>query len=488
MHTLARWILLMAGGCVMTILTEPSTAQTLPVIPRPAPAPVIAPEDSAKYPPVLPSLDQARLGTGVQRTMRMLATSSPTRHNKVRILVYGQSISEQDWWKSVADDLRGRFPNADIDMENRAIGGFASQWLIRSAEADLYPFYPDLTILHIYGDNHSYEAIVRKLRSITTSELLIQTDHIREWPNDHVSEAQSHSLWWDHMMNDIYLPKYARQYDCGLCDVRGEWLRYLKDNHLQPRQLTIDGTHLNAQGNYLMAAVITHHLVYRPEIEDLAAGHCVTDLEAARDMKWENGRLEVPFVGNKIDALADSAGTPGIVRVLIDGKKPSQFPECYYHARPEPKPWSPLFIKRIDHRTPLILETWTYKVTSVSSDQKSWRFQISGSVTGPDGSGSSTQMFTSDSGRVIIDPQDLFRGFDPPLPVGYECTWKVLPLFTDTYRCLPCRDPAKQLWTTLAQNLPIKQSPYVLQLIAEDGQTPPIKALRIYNPPISAKP
>jgi len=56
------------------------------------------------YPPPPPATSQENLGAGVQRTMTLLATSTPQHRNKVRILVYGQSISEQDWWKRLADD------------------------------------------------------------------------------------------------------------------------------------------------------------------------------------------------------------------------------------------------------------------------------------------------------------------------------------------------------------------------------------------------
>ena len=89
-------------------------------------------------------------GAGVQRTLTLLATSTPERRNTVRILFYGQSITEQEWWKHVADDLRSRFPSANLIIENRAIGGFAAQLLIKPAEHDVYPFYPDLMILHVY--------------------------------------------------------------------------------------------------------------------------------------------------------------------------------------------------------------------------------------------------------------------------------------------------------------------------------------------------
>jgi hypothetical protein len=44
--------------------------------------------------------DTASFGRNVQRTMRLLATSTPERRNTVRVLFYGQSITEQGWWKS----------------------------------------------------------------------------------------------------------------------------------------------------------------------------------------------------------------------------------------------------------------------------------------------------------------------------------------------------------------------------------------------------
>src|ERR1019366_4089894 len=106
--------------------------------------------------------DPATLGLGVQRTMTLLAASTPEHRNTVRVLFYGQSITEQDWWKSVADDLRRRFPNANLIIENRALGGYASQLLVKSAETDLYSFQPDLLIFYVYGSHIEYENIIRR--------------------------------------------------------------------------------------------------------------------------------------------------------------------------------------------------------------------------------------------------------------------------------------------------------------------------------------
>src|SRR5678816_3902872 len=161
-------------------------------------------QDKKDYPPLPPAADSPAYGTNVQRTMTLLATSTPQRRNRVRILFYGQSITEQNWWKLVAEDLRRRFPNADLDIQNKAVGGFASQILSRVAEHDVYAFYPDLVIFHAYGANNTYEEIIRGIRTRTTAEVLIQRDHVgAQWPVE--NPDQKNPMWWDHMMNNLSL-------------------------------------------------------------------------------------------------------------------------------------------------------------------------------------------------------------------------------------------------------------------------------------------
>ena len=205
-----------------------------------APATINAPPGRTQspadaYPPPAPPEDPAALGQGIQRTMGLLANSTPAHRNKVRILFYGQSITEQDWWKRVAADLRRRFPHADLDIRNRAIGGFAAQWLIRPAEHDLYPFYPDLLVFHVYGSNQEYEQIIKNVRTRTTAEVLMQKDHVTAWPPAAPDEKKNKSLWWDHMMNHVFLPAIAKKYGCALLDIRTPWLAYLRATPWSPR-------------------------------------------------------------------------------------------------------------------------------------------------------------------------------------------------------------------------------------------------------------
>ena len=413
--------------------------------------------------------NEADFGVGIGRTMRLLCSSTPQNRHRVKILFYGQSITHGAWWKLVAADLKNRFPNADLIIENRALGGFAADVLIRPAEHDLYPFYPDLVIFHVYGSPESYEAIIRNLRSRTTSEVLLQSDHFTgpsEWHD-------GHSFEW--------LPQLAARYGCELVDVRGQWKRYLDENGLAPRELTTDGVHLNSQGNFLMAELVKRHLKVNPRAREDAA--MVRDYLVGRDVKWRDGRLTLEFEGNRVDALCGTRGpTEGVAQVWINGRRPSQFPELYAITRPSGTPhigWPGAI--QIGHQTPLIVEKWTARLHHISADASAFEFEVFGSQTGADGKGNSAETFVSDSGRVVIEPRNWWFKNDcalsqQPTPEGTEISWTVEPHFVDDYRASKA-----EVVTTLAQGL--SNGRHTLELVAQ-GAAPHLEAIRVYRPPV----
>ena len=440
-------------------------------------------KDKAVYPLLEPAKDAANLGQHIQRTMTLLATSTPQHRNHVRILFYGQSITEQEWSKQVADALRKRFPNADLEIENRAIGGFASQWLIRPAEHDLYPFYPDLLIFHVYGADNTYEEIIRNVRTRTGAEVLIQRDHVTAWPPVVQNPNKDKGEWWTDHMNNHFLPETAKKYGCGLVDVRGGWLDYLKANHQEPKALLKDGVHLNEWGNFLMAHLVSRYLVYRPELPKSEWQNVSQEYRVGKDAKWKGDTLTLEFTGNRIDLLpeAKQSANGGILEITIDGKKPSELTETYAITRPQPGPWSPLFVKRVEHEKPLTAEDWTLKLTSVNADSSAWTYSVSGSVTGADGSGESGKPFVSDSGRVKISPDDWFP--QGAIPNGYEMKWRSYLLGTDSYTPPANLDATRENAVTLAQGL--ANTKHTLTLTRKGAGRVNLKALRVYTPPIS---
>jgi hypothetical protein len=439
-------------------------------------------EDPAPFPPPRAPKDTASLGLHIQRSMTLLATSTPEHRNKVRILFYGQSITEQGWWEQVVADLRRRFPDADLEVENRAIGGFASQLLVRPAEHDVYPYYPDLVIFHVYGDHRQYENIIRSIRSRTAAEVLMQTDHVTKWPPEPIESSNDAGAKWDHRMHTEILPGIARKYGCGLADIRSAWTDYLKENKLEPSALLADDVHLNDHGKYLMAELIKARLVYRPDLPSDDWRGLARTFEVGKDVSWKEGRLSMPFQGNRVDVIAaDSAPGSSTVRVLVDGKKPSEFPGAYAITRPTPNPWSALALVRVDHDRPLLAEDWTLTVTSFQDNPPRWQYRVDGSKTGPDGSGDNASTFRSNSGRVRIEPESWFQ--KKPVEPGYQVRWTVRPLFADSYIPPKVDDPSREQSTTLIQGLP--NGSHTLELVAESSEMPAIRAIRVYDPPIA---
>jgi hypothetical protein len=418
------------------------------------------------YPPVPPAADSPAVGANIQRTMTLLATSTPQKRNKVRILFYGQSITEQNWWKLVAEDLKRRFPNADLEIENKAVGGFASQILVRLTEHDIPAFYPDLVIFHVYGANNTYEEIIRTIRTRTTAEVLIQKDHVAaQWPAD--NPAQGHPMWWDHMMNNVFLPDYAKRYRCGLADVRSGWVGYLKSNNLQPKALLSDDVHLNDHGCFVMSELVKRYLVHKPDLLTEDARNSVRTLDVGKNMK-------LTFEGNRVDLLAQ--GGKGTAQLLIDGKKPSQFAECTAFTRTSPSQswWGPALL-RVSSEKPREIEEWLLKVIEVDEKAERIRFTVAGSKTGPDGEGVSSERFVSKSGRVVIEPGDwwvktIHQG-GKRLPVGFEIKWKAIPLFSDAW--------AGEETLTVAQGLP--NGKHTLEIVGSGS----IRAIRVYRPPVA---
>jgi lysophospholipase L1-like esterase len=451
----------------------------------------------------------------VQRSLRLLAESRPTHRHTVRVLFYGQSITEQGWaegrgWaREVERSLRRRFPHADLVIENRGLGGFASQLLVRAAETDLYAFYPDLVIFHVYGAHDKYEQIVRNLRARTTAEILLQTDHptapeeleegrdlARAGVRAGAPEPEQYidRLRWSTFMNQLWLPELARRYDAALCDVRGAWKQFLAQHAQAPAALLKDEVHLNPRGEARMATYVEACLRRDPSLGRSPAEDWVRTLEVGRDLRWQDGLLRLSFVGNRVDALTapDEAGAEEQrepTRVWIDGRPPSAWPELYGWTRALPStggPWPALVGLRSE--APLLLERWELSVSTESREPERYAFRLWGSRTGPDGEGRSDQPFVSRSRRVVIPPDGWLVRYvmglvgQREVPEHFRISWDVVPRFVDAF--VPTRTRAgSEAAVTLAEGLP--NGPHVLEL---RGPPSALRGLRVYRPPLEPGP
>jgi hypothetical protein len=175
------------------------------------------------------------------------------------------------------------------------------------------------------------------------------------------------------------------------------------------------------------------------------------------------------------------------VRVLIDGKKPSVFPEAYVITRPSSihNIWPAVI--RVSWAKPLLLEDWTCRILESDEMGSRFTFEVMGLKTGSDGTGRNDEPFVSNSGRVVIDPNDwhLKRTCEyvkKPVPENFEIKWKVVPMFVDRYDPPRIEDVTREYATTLIQGIP--NARHTLELIVESGTTAPISAIRVYRPPL----
>ena len=432
--------------------------------------PVLAQEPAAEIPPPRPAADESAFGAKVARTMTDLATSTPGQRKPVRLLFYGQSITRQPWSYAIGERLKKEFPNADFSFDNRAIGGFSAERLIKTAVADLYPAYPDLVIFHVYGGaGGELEAIIASIRKLTTAEIVLTTHHIDAGPDSAQKENDTSSQ----LIRDL-----AAKYDCELVEVREEWRQYMEENQLKPQDLLRDAVHLNDKGCKLMEALVWRHLRYDKKFANPHADWIKTvPVEPAAD-----GSIKVAFTGNRVDLVQGPTDKRrGTARILIDGQPPSANPKAYAITSPSgaSEVWWP-GVYTVGFQNPPLLENWTLKFTEVSEDAKKFKYEVTGSKTGPDGEGSSEGKFISKSGRVVIDPQDFGIAAaqaytKKPCPPGFEIKWSVVPMFQDTYSPKQDRPTVVQL---------IENGPHTLEIIPNGDGVVPVNAIRVFQPAI----
>lgn len=447
--------------------------------------------------------NQASFGAHLVRSASLLETSSKDRHNPVKVLIYGQSIvGSVLFTEEVRSYLKTKFPYAEIQLENKAIGGFTADHLVRTAVHDLYPTDADLIIFHVYGGERTgeLEQIFSKLRRSTTADILLMNHHLN------ASQKKSDEN------QAKYLRYIASRYDLELADIASEWPAYLEQNKLKPSDLLRDGVHPNRNGNWLLAQLVCRHIRYNGSsrsgwyqnirlydaasaldqdqanpITLLGSGWQLNQTAVQNDNKQSS--LKFSFTGNRVDinwGHPQKLSSPGSVKILLDGKSINETNMSYTITRPSAGAgtWWPA-IRQIGHVRPLVQEDWTLKIYEISADSSTFKYKVSGSKTGDDGAGISTAPFISKSGRVCIQPDDFMftrirKTFKTATPDGFEVKWAVIPRFQSVYPCPTVTDNSHFYKTILVQG--ISNSAHTLEIIPLGNGPVSIASLEVYEP------
>ena len=389
----------------------------------------------------------------IQRTMKAMEESTAEKPATVRILFYGQSIVSQPWPRILMANLTNRYPTVDFVWENRAIGGYTSPALSRTAESDLYPYYPDLLFFHVYGPLDKYEEIVRLTRERTTAEIVLWTSHLSR-NQDPFKMLRSRDERTQGIL-DI-----AKRYGCMVVDLNRKWSEMIIGHGYTMDDLLRDGIHMKTEGPALpaYAAFIGGELVRLPGVDgDPSVSGTITTVNIGDPAvkRGDDGTLTLSFSGNRVVAVSDGSGAAGATATLmLDGRPVSEFPDMYANTRPSAiVNWMPMIrlVTRKEGVMP-VAEDWTLTyIDGTQSDGQKIHYRVDGSVTGFDGEGWNTEKFESKSGRAVILPDDFHvwqysyvkdkkhyidRGRDKA-KVGDKVEWSTVKLFADPYSASP---------------------------------------------------
>jgi hypothetical protein len=465
--------------------------------------------------PLPPAQHEDLLGAHLSRTMSLLETGGQTGR-PVRILIYGQSIEGQEWTTTLIRRLRERYPNTKIEAVNMAIGGWNVWRLMKTMYHDVVRERPDLVTFSAYGGwDHHWERVLSNLRRETCADIMIRTEHVAGWDAKNMETIDNDAT--------ILFRALAQKYDCELVDCRREWIGYIQAHNLKMSDL-LDPTlvHVNDKGNALMAQLYERHFRtntltrsgWMNTVRRYAAVRAFEDrrfdeITLAGD-GWKDvithtnsagadypdlvessspkDRLKLKFVGNRLDLVLPSCA--GGARILIDGKAPSTL-GLLHGTRPMRMRTAageqPANIKRYYEGSDIVPETWTLTFLDVSGQEptRTFRFKLSGSVTGPDGEGSSEKDFVSKSGRITIWSDDWVKDFKweprglPPVPL----TWQIVRDSLDEVHGSSQARP--YTYVTVADGLPCVE--HELTLIPLGDAPFRIQGVDVFKPPMAGK-
>jgi hypothetical protein len=324
------------------------------------------------------------------------------------------------------------------------------------------------------------------IRDRTTAEVLCFTHHLDNY--DKTNEQHK-------TLESLRICELSEKYGYEVVDIRPSWRKYLELHHLPLTALLGDHIHLNPAGKALMASMVIPHLRYDPQPPAgpdrvryyNAAGKLLGGSfdDAAAAALGNPFRFE--FEGNRVDVVAAAAGPFGTAKILIDGKKPSAFRQCYAMTRCSGVPgggWPA--VRCVTLGEGVVAEDWEMTILHANKDWSEFEFAVKGSVTGPDGKGNNREKFVSNSGRLIIEPNTTsFDLLKKPAPPGCKARWSVYGTFCDEWKPAGIADSAKENVYTLVQGLP--NGKHVLEIVPNGDGDLPVRYLVAYQPLSPAK-
>lgn len=317
--------------------------------------------------------------------------------------------------------VRERFPNAPKIVYKKMAGCSTSyHFLLGWARHLVIPDQPDVVLIYNFGQTEDLEKVIVELRRRTTADIIVPTLH---WCVPHKP------LWGQPDVHNSHqdppaLRAMCAKYGVEFVENRMEMTQYMVDHKLAIEDLLADSVHETRYAAKMTVMNIARHFhraektgydprsrERRVEAESPAvtsAGNWAT-AQAGKAIATSdrNAALQMAFTGNRIDLIGWRSPDGGTAEVWVDGKPADQAAVFYAsyidpdngNAVCPPMPPRDRAPHGVDLASNLIPQKWTISMTSDQGD-----FELTGSVTGPDGKGNAFRPFTSTSGQIRIDP------------------------------------------------------------------------------------
>jgi len=329
---------------------------------------------------------------------------------------YTNMLGGGEAWK---EEIPERFPKAPPIEYKKMVGNacpwqYARGWLRHL----VIPEQPDLVITYTNGNPADLEKLIVEVRQHSTADIIVPSLHWRE---------RDQELWGkseNAMDQDVAaVREVCRKHAVEFIESRRDWAAYLTENKLPIPALLKDAVHQSDYGARIINSNILAHLrrpetfSYKPESRERR----ITAPPA------KDGVIKLSFTGNRIDLIGKKSPKGGSARIWIDDKPADQLdaflmsyiqPGAKNHKEGKgavPRDQAPHAVTLGKNVVP---QTWTLVISSDTGD-----YELTGSVTGPDGKGNAFKPFTSTSGQIIIEPE-LWRRAERNR-VGDRFTWDV---------------------------------------------------------------
>jgi hypothetical protein len=385
---------------------------------------------------------------------------------------YTNMLGNGEFWQR---ELPKRFPKT-TRVEYRKMVGNSCPWqyLRGWARHLVIPDQPDLIITYTIGDPADLEKLIVELRRHTTADILVPSIHWRErdlplWGKSENAADQDVAA----------VREVCRKHNVEFVENRRDWAAYLSANQLPVTALLKDAVHQSDYG----AEIINRNMLAHFRVPE-SFSYTPTDRERViQPERQADGSLIASFTGNRIDLLGTTAPDGASFRVFIDDK-PAREVGAWLMSYVQPNPKNAKEGKGANPRdqsphgitlgTNLLPQTWTLVMTRDQGD-----YELTGSVTGADGSGNAFQPFTSRSGQIVIEPE-LWRRAERNRS-GDRFTFEVRQACLDEVRFVgPAGEPFR---VRLAQSLP--NGPHRLRLVPVSSGTATVTGLQVFQPPMA---